>query len=110
MINLVTIIFSLISFCVIWFLIFKFILIIDQKKKFKNIEEKIENQSIKTDLIDSINESKTKLRKEKEVKIKVTGKLSGMSDTGLKINNKQESLLSKLNIFKKCQPKKTQKN
>lgn len=54
MIDALTIIFALIMFCVIWFLIFKFVLIVDKKKQFKGIEEKIAKQNIKTDLIDQI--------------------------------------------------------
>lgn len=54
MIDLVTIIFALLMFCVIWFLIFKFYFIVSMKKQFKNIEQKLEKQNIKTDLIDEI--------------------------------------------------------
>ena len=45
MIGVAEIIFSLFMFCMLWFVIFKFKLMYDKKKKLKNIPEKIEKQN-----------------------------------------------------------------
>jgi len=47
MIGITEIIFSGIIFCVIWFLIFKFKLIYDEKSKLRNINARLEKQDLK---------------------------------------------------------------
>lgn len=47
MIGVTEIIFSIIIFCVIWFLVFKFKLLYDEKSKIRNINERLEKQDIK---------------------------------------------------------------
>lgn len=61
--GIVELIFSIIIFCIIWVLIFKFKLILDEKRKLKNIDKKIEGQDIKTDLIDELKKVNPKLPK-----------------------------------------------
>jgi len=47
MIGLPEIIFSVIIFCVLWFIIFKFKLIYDEKSKLRNINARLEKQDFK---------------------------------------------------------------
>lgn len=55
MIGAVEIIFSLMMFLIIWFIIFKLKLMLEEKKRLKNIDKKIEVQELKvSELIESI--------------------------------------------------------
>lgn len=104
MIDGVTLIFALIMFCVIWFLIYKFKLIIAEKKKVKNIKEKIEKQEeiffSGGDKIDLKKELGLALsKKDEEVEIKVSGKPKiGMSEAVAKIEIPKKKRFS---FFKK---------
>ena len=78
MIGITEIIFSGIIFCVIWFLIFKFKLIYDEKSKLRNINARLEKQDIKTPELlaelkghsDSISKQLQEQKEKKEAELK----------------------------------------
>lgn len=72
MIGVTEIIFSFIIFCVIWFLVFKFKLLYDEKSKIRNINERLEKQNIQVpELLSKMkghSEEVTKIREEEKQK------------------------------------------
>jgi len=97
MIGITEIIFSFIIFCVIWFLVFKFKLIYDEKSKLRNINERLEKQDIKVpelllDIKGHNKEVANKIQEEKEKK-----------EAAIKEKKaaKKPGFLGKLNLFKK---------
>jgi len=92
MIGIIEIAFSTVMFCVIWFLIFKFKLMISEKKRFKNMFERIEKQDVKTDLINEIKGVQEKLLSNKE---KIAKEIEE------KKKSKKPEFLGKFKLFKK---------
>lgn len=97
MIGITEIIFSGIIFCVIWFLIFKFKLIYDEKSKLRNINARLEKQDIKTpELLAELkghSDSITRQLQEKKEKEEEAKKQ--------KKEDKKPGFLGKINFFKK---------
>jgi len=97
MIGITEIIFSFIIFCVIWFLVFKFKLIYDEKSKIRNINERLEKQDIKVpELLADMKGHNTKIankiQEEKQKKEEVAKQ---------KKADKKPGFLGKIKFFKK---------